>query len=55
MGDKYHDECRVHYRNYYSPEKIEECACECHAGKPKPELPKAHTPPQEKKSPQRRA
>lgn len=47
--DGHHEGCRVHYRNYYEPEKIEECACECHVGKVKPTLPKPHTPPTDKK------
>jgi hypothetical protein len=52
--DDHHKGCRVHYRNYWEPEKIEECDCECHVGKKKPPLPDPHTPPKEEKVSRRR-
>lgn len=47
--DNHHESCRVHYRNYYEPEKIIECECTCHKGKKKPPLPEPHDPPKEEK------
>lgn len=34
--DGHHDGCRAHYRNW--DDTIVECECECHVGKPKPDL-----------------
>ena len=45
-----HNGCRVHYRDWYEPEKLIECGCECHVGKKKPPLPPMHTPPKDAKS-----
>lgn len=48
--DNHHSGCRVHYRNYWEPEKIEECSCECHVGKKKPKLPEPHQVPKDPKA-----
>jgi hypothetical protein len=47
--------CRIHYRDYYEPEKIHECECECHVGQEKPELPAPHEAPRDPKAPRRKA
>lgn len=49
------ENCRIHYRDWYEPEKIHECECECHVGKKKPELPPPHKAPQDKKTPTRKS
>ena len=46
--DGHDEDCRVHYRDYYEPEKVIECECECHEGKTKPKLPEPKMPVKEK-------
>jgi hypothetical protein len=49
------ENCRTHYRDYYEPEKIHECECECHEGQEKPELPAPHEAPRDPKAPRKKA